>query len=464
MKKIFAGLLAALLALSLCACKGADMSVYDVDKDSDGADKGVAAEYWDVHEYKEPKLAETKYRLYRPVKPVNSVTPLATTAFSTADYNLDKMRDNAFLNEKYDLKDAYYEEGIGETYSDGLFMSYLVQDFLMGRYKGESGDFTDFSMSTFFDTAMIENSYASISVEFRDIQGAVTQEQIAEFMNGYFPSDIAEALVYGVDHDGLDEDGTKIAAGCLFEMVTVGDDSYALIRNVTKTDDDRINVVMQVSLEELNGDEELFDDDTDWEKVDLFEHYDGGYTPVVNDLKDIMSENMKGAFSDVGPTELRSSSAFADYFSFSAHEYGLTKPQGYVYRETPSGGGTVRAITAQFQNCMEDVDNAHAPVLNVDVVDMLGRTTVTITDGTGYVNRDDDPELVCRNLFWQRMIVLFGQNPIYDVSMLPYETAVPVQINNAEGYIISGFLAENTDSEGMAISYTIIATDKVTEE
>lgn len=457
MKKILCVVLTVVMAFLFCAC-GTDMSVYDVNKmeSSSDKDRGVATEHWDVYAYKTPKMGATQYRLYVPEKPADSVVPLATTVLSVKDYNLDTVRSNSFLNEKYDLKDAYREEGVGETYADGVFMSYLVQDFLVGRYKNTSGDFADFVASVFYDTAMIENSYNSVSVEFHNILGHVTQDEISAFVKSYLPADIAEALVYGADKDGLGEDGETIAAGCLYETVPSGKDTYALIRTVTETGD-RVDVSLQVSVEELGGGEELFDKDTDWTKVNLFEHYDGGYSPSVKDVKDLMSDNIRAIFAGVGTTELRSNRSFDKYFSLSPKKYGMTKPQGYVYRETPTDKGVVRTLSAKFQNCMDGVKNAQAPILSIDVTDVLGRTTVTITDNVGYVLGSMGQ--TCEDLFSERMSCLFGQTPLLDTSLLPYATAVPF-VMSFNDFSVSGFVTQKTDSLGTSMPYTVIITEK----
>lgn len=457
MKKILIALLAVIMVFLLCSCR-VNTSVYDVDKTDTASDKGkgVATEHWKVREYEDPEINATQYRLYKPTKPADSVVPLATTAFSVKDCNLDKIRSNEFLNEKYDLKDACREEGVTETYADGVFTSYLVQDFLVGRYKNTTGDFADFTVSVFYDTSMIENSYSSISLEFRNIFGNITQDEISDFVKSYLPEDIAEALVYGADKDGLGEDGEAIDAGCLYETVTSGKDTYALIRTVTDTDN-HVNVSMQASLEELNGAEELFDKNTDWTKVNLFEHYDGGYSPLVNDLKDLMSDNIRAIFAGIGTTELRSNRSFDKYFSFSPEKHGMTKPQGYVYSETPTDKGVVRTLSAKFQNCMDGVTNSQAPVLSIDVADVLGRTTVTITDNVGYVSGNTGQ--TCEDLFSERMSCLFGQKPLLDTSLIPYATAVPFDMSFND-FSVSGFVAQNTDSLGTSMSYTIIITEK----
>ncbi len=450
--------------LLLCGC-GDRLSAFETSSASseDAADKGVGRDGWEVHAYAKPELSATSYRLYYPVKPSGSVTPLATTALDAETYAVDRFKDDAWLNGVFELRDAYYEEGLSETYADGVFTSYIVHDFLVGR-RGD-GAFDDFRLSTYWDTSMIENSFAAVGVEFYGVetaagtqetsQDAVTQETIASFLSAYFPQDLAEVLAYGADKDGLNEDGGEIAPGCLYETVAVGDDIYALIRTVTDAGDGRINVTMQVSVESLQGVASMFDEDTDWVSVDVFEHYDGGYVSVIDDLQTLLSENTDVSFASAGSTALRSGTAFDGLFRLSAAEYRLTKPLSYAYQEIPSEeeeGGLVRTLSASFRNCPANVDNAHSPVMTVTVTDIDGRACVSVSDSVGYASGEDAEEEVL-SLFRQRIEMLLGAAPSFDADAVRYCT-VPFAAGDA-----SGTVALEEDAQGVTASYAFTAID-----
>ena len=438
--------------LLLCGC-GDRLSAFETSSASseDAADKGVGRDGWEVHAYAKPELSATSYRLYYPVKPSGLVTPLATTALDAETYAVDRFKDDAWLNGVFELRDAYYEEGLSETYADGVFTAYIVHDFLVGR-RGD-GAFDDFRLSTYWDTSMIENSFAAVGSASKERR----QISIASFLSAYFPQDLAEVLVYGADKDGLNEDGGEIAPGCLYETVAVGDDVYALIRTVTDAGDGRINVTMQVSVESLQGVASMFDEDTDWASVDVFEHYDGGYVPVIDDLQTLLSENTDVSFASAGSTALRSGTAFDGLFRLSAAEYRLTKPLSYVYQEIPSEeeeGGLVRTLTASFRNCPANVDNAHSPVMTVTVTDIDGRACVSVSDSVGYASGEDAEEEVL-SLFRQRIEMLLGAAPSFDADAMRYCT-VPFAAGDA-----SGTVALEEDAQGVTASYAFTAIDRL---
>lgn len=453
MKKTVCLVMAAILPLVMTACNSTDMSVYEIDRESNPVDvETVSCDFWDVREYATPVLSDTVYRLEYPESPAGSVVVLAETALSKGDYSLENMSYNDFVLSKYDLDTETYESGTLGTYDSSLYMSYSVENAVVGRYIGSSGDFTDMEIALAYDTSAVENSYMSFTAVFDDIvSGGVSQEDIFGILCDAVPNDMAEALVYGADRDGKGADGEPVKEGCLFEYIDVGGDQYIIGRDVVESGKD-VSVQMYVSLAKFSGDMSLFGDDVDWEQVSVFEHYDGGYVPVLDSFDSFLPD-----FLDVGPTSFSDSSSFSKLFSYSVAEWSATEVPSYEYEEKVTMDGRVETVNVTYRDCMDGIDRSLFPYVSVKAIKSGSDVYVVFSDIAGHVESSDSSREELVDITKNRLRLLLGNDVDFSESMLFRAGMSSLVLSDGiDGFNISGIVQYSSSGGYDTVSYMLI--------